>query len=213
MLGPFAVRGIIAGFWDQNKNEFRTLQARGVLGVVDAWRTSIVTLLEDEQNKTNPLDHKLVTFLLADYVAELEDLQTHKAELDARIKAANAQPDEDDDAEPDEDAPTEADIKTWKAERTKAAKTLKAKQANFEEHLNEAVDGLDEAGAAELMLTILHNDMLGILNTYIWQQRQEVIAAFETWWDKYWVTLADIEMERDKAAAELEGFLKGLSYV
>jgi len=63
------------------------------------------------------------------------------------------------------------------------------------------------------MLTILHNDMLGILNTYIWQQRQEVIAAFETWWDKYWVTLADIEMERDKAAAELEGFLKGLSYV
>ncbi len=138
MLDRFAVRGIIAGFWDQNKNEFRTLQARGVLGVVDAWRTSIITLLEDEQNKTNPLDHKLVTFLLADYVAELENLQARKAELDARIKAATAQPEEDDEAEPDEDAPTEADIKAWKAERTKATKTLKAKQASFGAHLNDS---------------------------------------------------------------------------
>ena len=212
MLDRFAVRGIIAGFWDQNKNEFRTLQARGVLGVVDAWRTSIITLLEDDQNKTNPLDHKLVAFLLADYVAELEDLQARKAELDTRIKAATAQPEEDDDAEPDEDAPTETDIKVWKAERTKATKTLKAKQASFEAHLNEAVDALDEAGAAELMLTILHNDMLGILDTYIRHQRQEVIAAFETWWDKYRVTLADIETARDAATEELKGYLEGLGY-
>jgi len=184
-----------------------------VLGVVDAWRISIITLLEDDQNKTNPLDHKLVTFLLADYVAELEDLQAHKTELDARIKAATAQPDEEDDAEPDEEAPTDADIKGWKADRTKAAKTLKAKQASFEAHLNEAVDALDEAGAKELMLTILHNDILGILDTYIRKQQQEVIAAFETWWDKYWVTLADIEIERAAAAAELKGFLTGLGYV
>ena len=154
-----------------------------------------------------------MTFLLADYVAELEDLQAHKAELDARIKAATAKPEEDDEAEPDEDAPSEADIKAWKAERTKATKTLKAKQASFEAHLNEAVDKLDEAGAAELMLTILHNDILGILETYIRKQRQEVIAAFGTWWDKYWVTLADIETERDKSAAELKGFLTGLGYV
>jgi len=213
MLEPFAVRGIIAGFWDQNKNEFRTLQARGVLGVVDAWRTSIITLMEDDQNKNSPLDHKLVTFLLADYVAELEDLQARKAELDARIKAATAQPEEDEEAESDEEAPTEADIKAWKAERTKAIKILKAKQASFETHLNEAVDALDESGGADLMLTILHNDMLGILDSYIRHQLQKVVTAFETWWDKYCVTLLDIETERDKAAAELKGFLTGLGYV
>lgn len=75
------------------------------------------------------------------------------------------------------------------------------------------MDALDEAGAAELMLTILHNDMLGILDTYIRQQRQEVIAVFETWWDKYWVTLTDIEAERDTAADDLKAFLTGLGYV
>ncbi|MBQ0832014.1 class I SAM-dependent DNA methyltransferase [Marinobacter sp.] len=213
MLDRFAVRGIIAGFWDQNKNEFRTLQARGVLGVVDAWRISIITLLEDDQNKTNPLDHKLVTFLLTDYVAELEDLQAQKSELDARIKAATAQPEEEDDAEPDEDAPTQADIKAWKADRTKSTKSLKNKQVSFEARLNEAVDVLDAAGAAELMLTILHNDMSEILDRYVLQHRQKVTAVLETWWDKYRIALADIEAERDATASELKGFLEGLGYV
>ncbi|MEQ5801628.1 N-6 DNA methylase [Halomonas sp. H10-9-1] len=215
MLDRFAVRGIIAGFWFDNKNEFRTLQARGCPGVVDAWRTSINSLLEDEQSKANPLDHRLVHFLLADYVAELEALDAQRAELDARIKAAEAKPDNDDDAESDDgedDAPTEDEIKAWKKERTQVRKQHRAKQASFEQHLNAAVDALDEPAAAELVSTILHNDLKGILERYIRQQRQQVIAAFETWWDKYRVTLADIEAERDAAAKELQQYLEGLEY-
>ena len=215
MLDPFAVRGIIAGFWEQNKNEFRTLQARGVTGVVDAWRTSIITLLEDEQSKANPLDHKLVGFLLADYVAALEELQARKAELDAQIKAAEATPGEDDEeaAEVDEDAPTPEQIKGWKAERTKTTKQLKEQRASFEAHLNEAVDALDQAAAAELVLTILHNDLSDLLERYVRQQRQQIITAFETWWDKYRVTLTHIEAERDAAATQLREFLGALGYV
>ncbi|KAB7627604.1 type I restriction-modification system subunit M [Alkalilimnicola sp. S0819] len=213
MLDPFAVRGIIAGFWDQTKNDFRTLQARGARGVVDAWRTSIVNALDDKQDKSNPLDHKLITFLLAEFVDELERLQGLKAELDSKIKAAETAGDEDEEAEAEEDAPTETDIKAWKSARTQANKKLKAKRASFEQHLNEAVDALDEAAAAELLLTVLHDDVAAILERYSRQQRQAVIGAFETWWDKYKVTLADIEAERDKAARELQGFLEGLGYV
>lgn len=216
MLDRFAVRGIIAGFWFDNKNEFRTLQARGCPGVVDAWRTSIVSLLEDEQSKANPLDHRLVHFLLADYVAELEALAAQRAELDARIKAAEAKPEGDDDAESDsgeDDAPTPEDIKAWKKQRTEVRKQHKAKVNSFAQHLNSAVDALDEPAAAELVGEILHNDLKGILERYIRQQRQHVIAAVETWWDKYRVTLADIEAERDAAAKELQGYLEGLGYV
>ena len=215
VLDPFAVRGIIAGFWDQSRNDFRTLQARGAKGVIDAWRTSIVTALEDAQNKTNALDHKLVTFLLSDFVGELERLEGFLAELDGRIKAAEAAPGEDDDESGTDnyDAPTEAELKEWKAARTQANKQLKDKRASFEERLNVAVDDLNEPAAAELLLTILHNDMAGILERYARHQRQQVIAAFETWWDKYKVTLADIEAERDAAARELRGFLEGLGYV
>ncbi|WP_227369345.1 type I restriction-modification system subunit M [Halomonas sp. M20] len=222
MLDRFAVRGIIAGFWFDNKNEFRTLQARGCLGVVDAWRTSIASLLEDEQSKVNPLDHRLVHFLLEEYVAELEELAARKAELDARIKAAEAKPEGDDGEEAvsgdseDDDAPTPPtpeQIKNWKSERTQVKKQHKAKVNSFETHLNAAVDALDEPNAAELVGTILHNDLKGILESYIRQQRQQVIAAFETWWDKYRVTLSDIEAERDAAAKELQQYLGGLGYV
>ncbi|WP_284893344.1 type I restriction-modification system subunit M [Cobetia amphilecti] len=219
MLDRFAVRGIIAGFWFDNKNEFRTLQARGCVGVVDAWRTSIVSLLEDDQSKTNPLDHRLVHFLLAGYVSELEELAANAAELDARIKAAEAKPegDDGDEAEADDgegnDAPTPAEIKAWKSERTQVKKQHKAKVAGFETRLNQAVDALDEPAAAELVGAILQNDLKGILERYIRQQRQQVITVFETWWDKYRVTLADIETERDAAAKELQQYLKGLGYV
>ncbi|MGO2132350.1 MAG: N-6 DNA methylase [Halomonas sp.] len=218
MLDRFAVRGIIAGFWFDNKNEFRTLQARGCLGVVDAWRTAIASLLDDEQSKANPLDHRLVHFLLDDYVAELDALAAQRAELDARIKAAEAKPDTEDeaadsDSSEDDDAPTPEDIKAWKKQRTEVRKQHKAKVNSFAQHLNSAVDALDELTAAELVGEILHNDLKGILERYIRQQRQHVIAAVETWWDKYRVTLADIEAERDAAAKELQGYLEGLGYV
>jgi type I restriction enzyme M protein len=217
ILDPFAVRGIIAGFWEQSKNDFRALQARGALGVIDAWRTSIVTALEDKQDKSNPLDHKLVTFLLGGFVEELEQLQARKAELDSQIKAAEAGGEEDEDGEnsgddTSEDGPSEAEVKAWKKERTAVTKQLKAKQASFEAHLNQAVDTLDEPRAADLLLTILHDDMAAILARYIRAQRQQVIGAFETWWDKYQVTLTDIEADRDAAARQLREFLRGLGY-
>ncbi|WP_070987941.1 type I restriction-modification system subunit M [Halofilum ochraceum] len=214
MLEAAAVRGIIAGFWDHTKNDFRTLQARGARGVIEGWRTSITTALDDKQEKGSPLDHKLVSFLLSDFVEELERLQGLKAELDSKIKAAEAQADNGDseDAEADDEAPTAANLKRWKQARTEANKKLKTQQASFEARLNEAVDALDEPAAAHLLLQILHDDMVALLKRYVVQQRRAVIAAFETWWEKYKVTLTNIEAERDTAARELRGFLKELGY-
>ncbi len=37
-------------------------------------------------------------------------------------------------------------------------------------------------------------------------------SAFENWWDKYRVTLRDIEEERDAAKGRLDGFLEELGY-
>ena len=76
---------------------------------------------------------------------------------------------------------TPEQIKAWKSERTQVRKQHKAKVNSFEQHLNAAVDALDEPAAAELVGTIPHNDLKGILERYIRQQRQQVIAAFETW--------------------------------
>ena len=83
LLDPFQVRGIVAGFWNQTKYDFLTLMARGSHGVVDAWRTSIVTALEDKAKKESPLEHKLVKFLMGSFVDEIEELEAKKVELEA----------------------------------------------------------------------------------------------------------------------------------
>jgi type I restriction enzyme M protein len=217
VLGRFQVRGIVAGFWDDAKYEFMTLMARGARGVVDAWRTSILTALDDEQSKDNPLEHKLVKFLMAGFVEAQAELEARKAELDSQIKVATPDKsvgDDGDEAEASDDEleVDEAQIKEWKKQLAALKKDIKVKEQGFAQRLNAAVDALDEASAAALLLAILRNDMQVILERYISAQRQQVVAAFENWWDKYRVTLTQIEQERDAANRALRSFLGGLRY-
>jgi type I restriction enzyme M protein len=218
VLGRFQVRGIVAGFWADAKYEFMTLMARGAKGVVDAWRTSILTALDDEQSKDNPLDHKLVKFLMAEFVEALAELEARKAELDSQIKAATPDKDAGKDGEEaeggdDEPAVDEAQLKEWKRQLGALKKEIKAKEQGFAHRLNAAVDALGDAGAAALLLAILRNDMQTILERYISAHRQQVVMAFEDWWDKYRVTLTDIESTRDTSAQGLRNFIRQLGYV
>ena len=227
LLDPFQVRGIVAGFWYQTKYEFLTLMAGSAKGVMQGWRTSIVTALEDKASKESPLDHKLVKFLLSDFVEAITDLEAKKAELDAQIKAADpktakeAEGEEGDaaadeaGAEGDEEEATvdEAQLKLWKRDLGIVKKALKAKHDSFKQQIGTAVDGLTPEAAGALLLTILHNDMQAIVERYMSAQRKQIVAAFENWWDKYRVTLTEIEGKRDAAAKALQGFLKGLRYV
>jgi type I restriction enzyme M protein len=227
LLDPFQVRGIVAGFWYQTKYEFLTLMAGSAKGVMQGWRTSIVTALEDKATKESPLDHKLVKFLLSDFVEAITDLEAKKAELDAQIKAADpkmakeAEGEEGDaaadeaGAEGDDEDVTvdEAQLKIWKKDLATVKKALKAKHDSFKQQIGSAVDGLTPEAAATLLLTILHNDMRSIVERYMSAQRKQIVVAFENWWDKYRVTLTEIEGKRDAAAQALQGFLKGLRYV
>jgi type I restriction enzyme M protein len=213
MLDPFTVRGIIAQFWMQSRYDFLTLMARDTKGVVDAWRTSIVTALEDKGNRENPLDHKLVAFLMGDFVREISELEARKAELEAKIKEATVKTAEDEEKEDDAEQVDEARIKRWKKELSEVKKTLAAKQEQFTDEINKDVDGLSSEEAADLLLKILHDDMDKILTRYIAAQRGQIVAAFENWWDKYHTTLTEIEGARAEATEKLAGFLKGLGYV
>ncbi|MDD4929739.1 MAG: N-6 DNA methylase [Gallionella sp.] len=217
LLDPFQVRGIVAGFWNQTKYDFLTLMARGSHGVVDAWRTSIVTAMEDKASKDRPLEHKLVKFLMGGFVSEIEELEARKTELEAQIKAADKKGGDDEEGagdEADEDnVVDETQLKEWKKELGSLKKILKAKNDSLTAELNRAVDALDGAQAGELLLTILHDDMKQIVERYISAQRQQIVAAFENWWDKYKVTLTEIERDRDAAAVQLQQYLQGLGYV
>jgi type I restriction enzyme M protein len=217
VLDRFQVRGIVAGFWADAKYEFMTLMARGTKGVIDAWRTSILTALDDDQAKDNPLDHKLVRFLMPTFVEVLGKLEARKVELDGQIKAAMPDRENGEEAEAasdddDDGAVDEAQLKAWKKELASLKKDVKAQEQTFAERLNSAVDALDDARAASILLTVLHDDMQGILGRRVDAQRQQVVTAVESWWDKYQVTLIELQAARDDAAHKLQGYLRDLGY-
>ena len=211
LLDPNQVRGLVAGFWYRNKYDLLTLMARDAHGVVDAWRVGILATLEEKESRADPMGHKLVELLLGGFTAELAHLEAERAELEGRIKGA-ATTEEDDDEETQ--APLdEAALKAWKKELTALKKRIKALRGSFAEKLGTAVDALDPNQAEALLLQALHDDLAMVVERYIAEQRKAVVAAFEKWWDKYKVTLTEIEGRRDAAAEELRGYLEGLGYV
>jgi type I restriction enzyme M protein len=215
LLDPFAVRGVIASWWGVSLPDLKALATLGYRGLIEAWVSTVLDALEEEKATVNPLDHKVARALLPEYLDKLAALEGEVAELDSSIKAATASDDEDedgDDAEPAEDALSPAEIKRLKSRLTATKKQLKAEKLAFAHRLDEAGRALDDSSARQIVLDAMEHGLLSEAQDRITRHRRAVIAAFETWWDKYQAPLSALETGRDAAAAKLSGFLRGLGY-
>lgn len=211
LLDRFQVAGVVATWWGDSQNDLRTITARGFLGLVEAWETSVLTALADGKNSDNPLDHRLVKRLLPEFLADIAELEAKKIETEATIKRASGG-DDDEEADESEEQVSEEDLAMLKKQLATTKRALKAKQDDFAQKLKMARLALLEPSARDLVLGVLQSDLEAILRRYVVTHRQEVVVALETWWDKYRVTLTSIEEERDAAAEKLRGFLGGLGY-
>ena len=105
-----------------------------------------------------------------------------------------------------------APYKEIKAQLSAAKKQLKTLHLSFISRLEEAHTALDADDAQALVLDLLRDGLAQECDRRTTAHRQAVTAAVESWWEKYRVTLRDIEAERDQAKAKLDGFLKELGY-
>ncbi len=220
-LDRFQVAGVIATWWEDAQNDLKTLAARGFRGVVLAWQTTILASLEDSKGKDSPLDHPLITRLLPAYLNDLAALSAKRAELEATLKSQAGDAD-DEGEEPEETDPegddtegalSEEQIKALKKQLSEVKKSIKAAEAELTSRLSEACAALNDEAARDLVLDILRVHLDAILGRYAGAETQRVVATFETWWDKYRVTLTSIETERDAATTALRGYLERLGYV
>jgi len=216
LLDRFAVAGAVATWWGDIVFDLKALMAGGFEGVVAGWVTTILTALEDGGGKGTPLDHKLVKRLLPEYLDEIAEVEGQVAELDGTIKAATATSDDEDrDGEEgdDDDALSDDEIKALKKTLSAAKAKLKTLHKGFSDRLEAAQAEVDAAQAETLVLDILKSDLRRELDRRVVAHRHAVVAAVESWWSKYRVTLRTIEGERDAAKARLDGFLRELGYV
>lgn len=211
LLDPFAIRGIVASWWGESLPDLKALATHGYRGLIEAWVATVLDALAEEKAKVNPLDHKVARALLPEYLDRLATLEAEVAELDSTIKAAIASDDEED-AEPSDDALSPAEVKKLKSKLTATKKQLKSEKGTFADRLEAAGAALDDAIARRIVLDAMERDLVAEAQDRITRHRRMVIAAFETWWDKYRTPLATLEAERDEAAATLAGMLKELGY-
>jgi type I restriction enzyme M protein len=215
LLDRFQVAGAVATWWGEVVFDLKALVAGGFAGVVESWVTTILTALEEGGGKGTPLDHKLVKKLLPQFLGEIAEAEGRVAELDGTIKAATASTeDEDGEGEADEEERlSEAEIKALKKDLSAAKTRLKTLIRGFEDRLEEAQTELSPEQAEALVLAILREDLQQELKRRVTTHRQKLVAVVESWWDKYQVTLREIEEGRDRAKRRLDGFLRELGYV
>lgn len=213
LLDRFQVAGVIASWWGDSQNDLRTIAARGFIGLIESWEASILNALDDKGGKETGLDHKLVKRLLPEYLAKMDVLRARIAGLEANIKAASNDVDEDDEDSVENAGVLSAkELKTAKKDLATARKLLKGLEKEFVDQLQKARSELDEASARDLVIGILEAGLLAILTQYLAAQRGIVVAVLETWWDKYRVPLRDIVADVGVATEQLDGYLRALGY-
>lgn len=216
MLDEFKTSGVVASFWDEVFYDLKTIASTGVAGLLDSWITSIKSALEDTEEKKSkkldPMEHPLVKVLLAGYLEDIEKVEAQRAEIQARLDADKG--DESEDGEESEPQETRSDEEI-KADK-KQLKEVKAKLAQLKSGLMRAVDSkraeIKPKEAEALVLGLIKAQAQSQLDRYVGQHQRLALALFESWWDKYKVTLQDIENEREQSKSKLNQHLKELGY-
>jgi len=87
LLDRFKIAGVIASWWNHAYDELKTIVAQGFTGLIDGWVQTIKDFIEGEDDTQDddfkPLEHKIVTKLIPEYLQELVEAE---AEIE-RIKA------------------------------------------------------------------------------------------------------------------------------
>jgi type I restriction enzyme M protein len=221
LLDRFQLAGVIAHWWGSVQYDVRTLAFHGFSGVVQGWFTTIeAAFAEDDEDdlrdkqkqaaeKRRAREHRLVPVLIPDYLNNLEEAEARRAELDARVKAATVNDDEDADLS-DSLRPTE--LKKLRADLTAAKHQVKHLEAEFLNRLRIAVAKLDTGAKEHLVLHLFSVDLHDRLDTQIISGHLNLVNRYRTWADKYAVTLRDLEAQCGAAATQVDVYLQELGY-
>lgn len=212
LLDRFHVAGVVARWWGEVQFDLKALSASGFDGLLEGWVTTIVTALQEDGGKSDPLGHKVVPHLMGDFLGQIAEAEARVAELDGRVQANAPVETEDGEEADDGERLSDAEEKELKRQLTAAKKTLKVLHKTFAERIEQARIALGTDAVRELVLGILKADLGKELSRYVDAHRHEMIAAVENVWDKYRVTLRSVEGQRGAAKSRLEGLLKELGF-
>jgi type I restriction enzyme M protein len=119
----------------------------------------------------------------------------------------------DDEDEPDDtEQLSPADLTKLKKELTAAKKHHKTLQERLLVELEAERAALTADQERDLVLGILRAQITSEVDSKVTAHGRKIVAELENWWDKYAVSLQQIEQNRHAATGKLNAFLKELGY-
>jgi type I restriction enzyme M protein len=147
LLDRFKIRGVLATWWEQSKEELKTIAEQGFEQLIDGWIETIRYGIEDTETAKNerndPFEHKLVKKLLPAYLKEIEEAQAKVAELNAQKEAFES----GESADEGEWEPDEEGNDNYAKLLQDRLKELKASIRNNKKHSEHYVTELGTVGA------------------------------------------------------------------
>ncbi|MFF8020717.1 N-6 DNA methylase [Streptomyces sp. NPDC007896] len=174
---------------------------------------------------------------LAEADAQKAQADARFKELSARLSGSVEEPEADADPSDGEDDSEEvilsieelaeltAELAKVKKARTKAGADIKRLEADFHRHpypsdpptlgeesprLFRAREEMDAEGERRVVLDLLRDDLAAKLDGHVVRWQRELAASYETWEQKYAVSLREIRAGREATARKLDGFLEGM---
>ncbi|APF16814.1 type I restriction-modification system, M subunit [Caldithrix abyssi DSM 13497] len=95
----------------------------------------------------------------------------------------------------------------------KDQKTLHERLQRIDALMADIGDKITEEECRQLILKKLYDQIAGQLERYLNAEKRRLIAVFENLWDKYAVSLRQLEAGREETLKQLNGFLEELGYL
>lgn len=233
LLTAHQIRGGLARYFDGFKPEFKSIAFSGwgaelipddaiiqsqfpeVLADMDAKRTRLAELAAifaaaDEEDFEDADD---TGALPRD---EVKTLKAKLKQIKGEAKLAKRDPNLGDYKAHEKEAATLTKMLARHKALEDEAKSLKAELRVTQKHRDELVTAARERisrdEAKVVILDHLHRILRDTYRAYLKADQRACLAALENLYDKYAVTAADIERQRDAASEKLKGFLVELGY-
>jgi type I restriction enzyme M protein len=211
-ISRFAAAGMAATWWEDSTFDLKAAASRGWKAVLEGWLTT-AEASQDDKHAPDLADTLAIRILAGERLASRATLATAAARLGAEVKAAEAtESDEDGEDEDRDDAISPAELKKLKTDRTKAKKDLKAIDDGLLAEAKKRLTALTDDDAFERVSAELRGRIEQLVNDHYADIQRRITASHDNLAYKYAVTLGQLQVARDDAAARLAQYLMELGY-
>jgi len=224
ILDEFQVAGVFVNWWEVVKYDFKTIVAVGFSPslipedyIKNTFFQSQLTEVEQIESKTAELESELNDLIDEVEMDEEENDEEAKKTVSSIKKYLKSEIDDLKEIKGSEEELEKFEallgkIKDKEKELKDSRKLLKEIQSELEQKIKNKRQNFKGDEAKKAILKKLYDSIANEMQRYLNAEKKRIVAIFEKLWDKYKVSIAEIDKQRSCSVKKLNGILDSLKY-